>query len=142
MVKALAAHSEDCWFNSPWLSQTMCSLLCTEISNRSRRPPFPSLMIMFCFVHFVLFFFFSLRFSPLFSFITPSDLVLLHPSCMRVCVWNSQRVCELIKWPVCEADLLSALYPPPPAPSKRELRLVELMRKRDSKSQVTAGLRR
>lgn len=51
-------------------------------------------------------------------------------------------MCELIKWPVCEADLLSALYPAPPAPSKKELRLVELMRKRDSKSQVTAGLRR
>ncbi|KAI5093657.1 calcium-dependent secretion activator 1 isoform X11 [Silurus meridionalis] len=36
----------------------------------------------------------------------------------------------------------SALYQAPPAPSKKELRLMELMRKRDSKSQVAAGLRR
>ncbi|GAA6065207.1 calcium-dependent secretion activator 1 isoform X1 [Tachysurus ichikawai] len=73
------------------------------------------------------------------------DPTLLHYSfafCASHVHGNSQRVCELIKWPVCEVDLLSALYPASPAPSKKELRLVELIRKWDSKSQVTAGFRR
>ncbi|XP_046731429.1 calcium-dependent secretion activator 1 isoform X7 [Silurus meridionalis] len=73
------------------------------------------------------------------------DPTLLHYSfafCASHVHGNSERVCELNKWPVCEAGLLSALYQAPPAPSKKELRLMELMRKRDSKSQVAAGLRR
>ncbi|KAI5607060.1 calcium-dependent secretion activator 1 isoform X11 [Silurus asotus] len=73
------------------------------------------------------------------------DPTLLHYSfafCASHVHGNSERVCELNKWPVCEAGLLSALNQAPPAPSKKELRLMELMRKRDSKSQVAAGLRR
>uniref|UniRef100_A0A3B4C8S8 Ca2+-dependent activator protein for secretion a n=1 Tax=Pygocentrus nattereri TaxID=42514 RepID=A0A3B4C8S8_PYGNA len=77
------------------------------------------------------------------------DPTLLHYSfafCASHVHGNSKRVCELMKWPVTESELLSALYPSSPsdspALSKKELRIMELRKKRDSKSQVVAGLKR
>ncbi|XP_049327390.1 calcium-dependent secretion activator 1 isoform X6 [Astyanax mexicanus] len=77
------------------------------------------------------------------------DPTLLHYSfafCASHVHGNSKRLCELLKWPMSEAELLNALYPSspadPPTPPKKELRMMELRKKRDSKSQVAAGLRR
>nr|XP_021335484.1 calcium-dependent secretion activator 1 isoform X7 [Danio rerio] len=55
---------------------------------------------------------------------------------------ESQRVTELLKWPVSETELLSSLFPSPPeplTPSKKENRIMEVWRK---KSQVLTGSRR
>ncbi|XP_028854643.1 calcium-dependent secretion activator 1 isoform X7 [Denticeps clupeoides] len=58
---------------------------------------------------------------------------------------RSQRVGELLKWPVSEADLgraLSPSVPESPTSSKREIRLMEFRRKRDSKSQIASVSKR
>lgn len=66
-------------------------------------------------------------------------------ACVCVCVIWSQRVIELLKWPVSETELLSSLFPSPPeplTPSKKENKIMEVWRKRESKSQVLTGSKR
>ncbi|XP_077059346.1 calcium-dependent secretion activator 1 isoform X3 [Siphateles boraxobius] len=76
------------------------------------------------------------------------DPTLLHYSfafCASHVHGNSQRVIELLKWPVSETELLSSLFPSPPeplTPSKKENKIMEVWRKRESKSQVLTGSKR
>ncbi|XP_039529429.1 calcium-dependent secretion activator 1 isoform X8 [Pimephales promelas] len=76
------------------------------------------------------------------------DPTLLHYSfafCASHVHGNSQRVTELLKWPVSETELLSSLFPSPPeplTPSKKENKIMEVWRKRESKSQVLTGSKR
>ncbi|CAB1314845.1 unnamed protein product, partial [Coregonus sp. 'balchen'] len=76
------------------------------------------------------------------------DPTLLHYSfafCASHVHGNSQRLSELLNWPVTEAELQSYLYPPtpePPTPSKRELKIMEFRKKKDSKSQAVSWPRR
>nr|XP_055041057.1 calcium-dependent secretion activator 1 isoform X11 [Misgurnus anguillicaudatus] len=58
---------------------------------------------------------------------------------------QKHRVSGLLKWPVSESELLSALFPSPPeplTPSKKENKIMDVWRKKESKSQVVAGPRR
>lgn len=64
---------------------------------------------------------------------------------VRVCGIWSQRVTGLLKWPVSESELLSALFPSPPeplTPTKKENKIMDVWRKRESKTQVVTGPRR
>ncbi|XP_031423359.1 calcium-dependent secretion activator 1 isoform X5 [Clupea harengus] len=77
------------------------------------------------------------------------DPTLLHYSfafCASHVHGNSERASELLKWPVSEADLGRALYPTAPwgapespAPSKRELKIREFRRKKDSSTTQMAS---
>lgn len=58
----------------------------------------------------------------------------------------SQRVSELLNWPVSEAELKRALFPSAPdSPAqtvKKELKIIEFMRKKDPRSTVFSGTKR
>lgn len=58
----------------------------------------------------------------------------------------SQRVSELLNWPVSEAKLEQALFPSTPElpvqTAKRELRIIEFMKKMDPRSPIFSGIRR
>ncbi|XP_071403069.1 calcium-dependent secretion activator 1-like, partial [Centroberyx affinis] len=77
------------------------------------------------------------------------DPTLLHYSfafCASHVHGNSQRVSELLNWPVSEAELERALYPCAPEPStptaKKELKIIEFMKKKDFWSPNSSGARR
>ena len=56
---------------------------------------------------------------------------------------SSQRVCELLNWPVSQAELNKALFPSvPELPAKRELKIIEFMKKKDLRSPPFSGTRR
>uniref|UniRef100_A0A671T8W5 Ca2+-dependent activator protein for secretion a n=1 Tax=Sinocyclocheilus anshuiensis TaxID=1608454 RepID=A0A671T8W5_9TELE len=79
------------------------------------------------------------------SMIDPTLLHYSYAFCASHVHGNSQRVNELLKWPMSETELLSSLFPSPPeplTPSKKENKIMEVWRKRESKSQVLAGPRR
>lgn len=58
----------------------------------------------------------------------------------------SQRVSELLSWPVSEAELERALFPSTPElpaqTAKRELKIIEFMKKKDPRSPIFSGTRR
>lgn len=58
----------------------------------------------------------------------------------------SQRLSELLNWPVSEAELEQALFPSAPElpaqTAKRELKIIEFMRKKDPRTPVFSGNRR
>ncbi|XP_077458689.1 calcium-dependent secretion activator 1-like [Stigmatopora argus] len=77
------------------------------------------------------------------------DPTLLHYSfafCASHVHGNSQRVSELLNWPVSEAELQLVLSPPSPEPSpqsiRKELKIIEFMKKRDLRSQFFSGPKR
>ncbi|XP_069370073.1 calcium-dependent secretion activator 1 isoform X2 [Paralichthys olivaceus] len=74
------------------------------------------------------------------------DPTLLHYSfafCASHVHGNSQRVCELLNWPVSQAELNQALFPSvPELPAKRELKIIEFMKKKDFRSPPFSGTRR
>ncbi|XP_059385380.1 calcium-dependent secretion activator 1 isoform X6 [Carassius carassius] len=77
------------------------------------------------------------------SMIDPTLLHYSYAFCASHVHGNSQRVNELLQWPMSETELLSSLFPSPPeplTPSKKENKIMEVWRK--SKSQVLAGSRR
>uniref|UniRef100_A0A9J8B6Q9 Ca2+-dependent activator protein for secretion a n=1 Tax=Cyprinus carpio carpio TaxID=630221 RepID=A0A9J8B6Q9_CYPCA len=79
------------------------------------------------------------------SMIDPTLLHYSYAFCASHVHGNSQRVNELLQWPMSETELLSSLFPSPPeplTPSKKENKIMEVWRKRESKSQVLAGPRR
>ncbi|XP_058647902.1 calcium-dependent secretion activator 1 isoform X13 [Onychostoma macrolepis] len=79
------------------------------------------------------------------SMIDPTLLHYSYAFCASHVHGNSQRVNELVKWPMSETELLSSLFPSPPeplTPSKKENKIMEVWRKRESKSQVLTGPRR
>ncbi|KAA0707770.1 Calcium-dependent secretion activator 1 [Triplophysa tibetana] len=79
------------------------------------------------------------------SMIDPTLLHYSYAFCASHVHGNSQRVTGLLKWPVSESELLSALFPSPPeplTPSKKENKIMDVWRKRESKSQVVTGPRR
>ncbi|XP_055365307.1 calcium-dependent secretion activator 1 isoform X4 [Betta splendens] len=77
------------------------------------------------------------------------DPTLLHYSfafCASHVHGNSQRVSELINWPVTEAELRQALYPTvlelPTQTVRRELKIIDFMKKMDFRSTNSIGTRR
>lgn len=58
----------------------------------------------------------------------------------------SQRVSELLNWPVSEAELKQALFPSAPdlptQTAKRELKIIDFMKKMDFRSTNSIGTRR
>ncbi|XP_049895279.1 calcium-dependent secretion activator 1 isoform X2 [Epinephelus moara] len=77
------------------------------------------------------------------------DPTLLHYSfafCASHVHGNSQRVSELLNWPVCEAELERALFPSSPdlpaQTAKRELKIIEFMKKKEFRSPLFSGTRR
>uniref|UniRef100_A0A672NAS6 Calcium-dependent secretion activator 1 n=1 Tax=Sinocyclocheilus grahami TaxID=75366 RepID=A0A672NAS6_SINGR len=79
------------------------------------------------------------------SMIDPTLLHYSYAFCASHVHGNSQRLNELLKWPMSETELLSSLFPSPPeplTPSKKENKIMEVWRKRESKSQVLTGPRR
>ncbi|KAM7423414.1 hypothetical protein PAMA_011123 [Pampus argenteus] len=77
------------------------------------------------------------------------DPTLLHYSfafCASHVHGNSQRVSELLNWPVSEAELEQALFPSVPElpahTAKRELKIIEFMKKKDLRSPIFSGTRR
>lgn len=58
----------------------------------------------------------------------------------------SQRLSELLNWPVSEAELEQALFPSAPElpaqTAKRELKIIEFMRKKDPRTPIFSGNRR
>ncbi|XP_077428648.1 calcium-dependent secretion activator 1 isoform X2 [Vanacampus margaritifer] len=77
------------------------------------------------------------------------DPTLLHYSfafCASHVHGNSQRVSELLNWPVSEAELQQALFPSSPEPSpqsiRKELKIIEFMKKRDLRSPLFSGPKR
>ncbi|XP_013881825.1 calcium-dependent secretion activator 1 [Austrofundulus limnaeus] len=77
------------------------------------------------------------------------DPTLLHYSyafCASHVHGNSQRVSELVNWPVSEAELERALFPSTPdsptQTAKRELRIIEFIKKRDFRAAVFSETRR
>ncbi|XP_057700958.1 calcium-dependent secretion activator 1 isoform X2 [Corythoichthys intestinalis] len=77
------------------------------------------------------------------------DPTLLHYSyafCASHVHGNSQRVSELLNWPVSEAELQQVLFPSSPEPSpqsiRKELKIIEFMKKRDLRSPFFSGPKR
>ncbi|XP_044068288.1 calcium-dependent secretion activator 1 isoform X5 [Siniperca chuatsi] len=77
------------------------------------------------------------------------DPTLLHYSfafCASHVHGNSQRVSELLNWPVSEAELERALFPSTPElpaqTAKKELKIIEFMKKKDPRSSIFSGIRR
>ncbi|XP_061543049.1 calcium-dependent secretion activator 1 isoform X9 [Phycodurus eques] len=77
------------------------------------------------------------------------DPTLLHYSfafCASHVHGNSQRVLELLNWPVSEAELQQALFPSSPEPSpqsiRKELKIIEFMKKKDLRSPLFPGPKR
>nr|XP_043879555.1 calcium-dependent secretion activator 1 isoform X5 [Solea senegalensis] len=77
------------------------------------------------------------------------DPTLLHYSfafCASHVHGNSQRVFELLNWPVSQAELEQALFPCvpelPAQTAKRELKIIEFMKKKDFWSPIFSGSRR
>ncbi|XP_051930976.1 calcium-dependent secretion activator 1 isoform X5 [Hippocampus zosterae] len=77
------------------------------------------------------------------------DPTLLHYSfafCASHVHGNSQRVSELLNWPVSEAELQQALFPSSPEPSpqsiRKELKIIEFVKKRDFRSPLFSGQKR
>ncbi|XP_019723234.1 calcium-dependent secretion activator 1 isoform X15 [Hippocampus comes] len=77
------------------------------------------------------------------------DPTLLHYSfafCASHVHGNSQRVSELLNWPVSEAELQQALFPSSPEPSpqsiRKELKIIEFVKKRDLRSPLFSGQKR
>ncbi|XP_051270891.1 calcium-dependent secretion activator 1 isoform X3 [Dicentrarchus labrax] len=77
------------------------------------------------------------------------DPTLLHYSfafCASHVHGNSKRVSELLNWPVSEAELERALFPSAPElpvqTVKRELKIIEFMKKKDPRSTIFSGSRR
>ncbi|XP_077385770.1 calcium-dependent secretion activator 1 isoform X5 [Festucalex cinctus] len=77
------------------------------------------------------------------------DPTLLHYSfafCASHVHGNSQRVSELLNWPVSEVELQQALFPSSPEPSpqsiRKELKIIEFMKKRDLRSPLFSGPKR
>uniref|UniRef100_A0A673KJE4 Calcium-dependent secretion activator 1-like n=1 Tax=Sinocyclocheilus rhinocerous TaxID=307959 RepID=A0A673KJE4_9TELE len=69
------------------------------------------------------------------SMIDPTLLHYSYAFCASHVHGNSQRLNELLKWPMSETELLSSLFPSPPeplTPSKKENKIIEVWRKRDS----------
>uniref|UniRef100_A0A8C2BSJ4 Ca2+-dependent activator protein for secretion a n=1 Tax=Cyprinus carpio TaxID=7962 RepID=A0A8C2BSJ4_CYPCA len=69
------------------------------------------------------------------SMIDPTLLHYSYAFCASHVHGNSQRLNELLKWPMSETELLSSLFPFPPeplTPSKKENKIMEVWRKRDS----------
>uniref|UniRef100_A0A8C2Q3W1 Ca2+-dependent activator protein for secretion a n=1 Tax=Cyprinus carpio TaxID=7962 RepID=A0A8C2Q3W1_CYPCA len=69
------------------------------------------------------------------SMIDPTLLHYSYAFCASHVHGNSQRPNELLKWPMSETELLSSLFPFPPeplTPSKKENKIMEVWRKRDS----------
>ncbi|XP_076605784.1 calcium-dependent secretion activator 1 isoform X1 [Chaetodon auriga] len=77
------------------------------------------------------------------------DPTLLHYSfafCASHVHGNSQHVSKLLNWPVSEAELEQALFPSAPdlpaQTTKRELKIIEFMRKKDPRSPIFSGIKR
>ncbi|KAK5933277.1 hypothetical protein CgunFtcFv8_013771 [Champsocephalus gunnari] len=74
------------------------------------------------------------------------DPTLLHYSfafCASHVHGNSLRVSELLSWPVSEAALQQALFPSAPElPAKRELKIIEFMKKKDARFPMFPGTKR
>uniref|UniRef100_A0AAQ5XYB0 Ca2+-dependent activator protein for secretion a n=1 Tax=Amphiprion ocellaris TaxID=80972 RepID=A0AAQ5XYB0_AMPOC len=77
------------------------------------------------------------------------DPTLLHYSfafCASHVHGNSERLAQLLTWPVSEAELERALFPSAPElpaqTAKRELKIIEFMKKRDFRSTVFSGTKR
>lgn len=96
----------------------------------------------FSFSHFLFFLFnlFSLFTFKKFPPSTVPTTLLFHTTT------PSQRVSELLNWPVSEAELERALFPSAPElpaqTAKRELKIIEFMRKKDPRSLIFSGTRR
>ncbi|XP_077385767.1 calcium-dependent secretion activator 1 isoform X2 [Festucalex cinctus] len=95
----------------------------------------------------VLFFFclFPISFSPPNAHLTKMTFM-VHKILKFHKTPVSQRVSELLNWPVSEVELQQALFPSSPEPSpqsiRKELKIIEFMKKRDLRSPLFSGPKR